>query len=444
MNKKKTVIVIALLLFAVGGGVAASFLLMPVDSPTEPVTETPIEPVVSQADEEPVIIPGDDDETLPELPSAPEPVTEPTSETQEVQPAPVPAWGYGIQAHMLGGGDRISFAAQSTKDLGFNWIKQQVRWDEFEPNPGNRDFEELDWIRAEADRLDLSILLSLMAAPDWAREEGFAEGVEGPPAEPDTLASFAAEVAERYCGSSIRAMEIWNEQNLHYEWGDLPIEPAAYIQMLSVVSGAVRESCPSMMIVSGALTPAGTAARADGFVLAIDDLEYLKGMLELGLLDHVDAVGAHPSGYNVPPTATLQDYCNVIQETGMDNFDAGCATGNPHRSFSFRSTMESYREAVAAVDPSVLIWPTEFGWAVADPPGYPNYAYALDNSMEEQAQWTVQAYEMMREWGWVAAPILWNLNYRIEGAGTEREQWGILDAEGMPLATFTHLSAMEK
>ena len=72
----------------------------------------------------------------------------------------------------------------------------------------------------------------------------------------------------------------------------------------------------------------------------------------------------------------------------MEHFGAGCENNNPHRSFSFRSTMEEYRAAVAAVKPNIPIWPTEFGWAVASSPGHQNYGYALDNSYQEQADWT--------------------------------------------------------
>ena len=177
----------------------------------------------------------------------------------------------------------------------------------------------------------------------------------------------------------------------------------------------------------------------------IDDLEYLKQMIRLGMLNYVDAVGAHPSGYNVPPHATGQDYCSIIVGTGMTNFNSGCP-GSPHRSFSFRSTMEEYRAAVAAVNPNIPIWPTEFGWAVATPPGYRDqgYGYALDNSYQEQAAWTVQAYQMMENWGWVAAPILWNLNFRVVDPGTEREQWGIVNPDWSPLPVYNSLKAMTK
>lgn len=378
---------------------------------------------------------------LPVISVSPEPASPVPSASPSTSASAL--WGYGIQAHMLDGG--ISQAILSTKQLGFNWIKQQVQWKIFETQAGNINFEKLDWIRAEADQQQgVSILLSVLAAPDWAREPGFDANVVGPPRDNATFARFVGSLADRYCDSSVRAIEVWNEQNLHYEWGNKPISASEYVQLLKEASAAIRAECKSMLVVSGAPTPAGTNRRADGFVLAIDDLEYLKQMIQLGMLNYVDAVGAHPSGYNVPPQATVRDYCSIIPGTGMANFDAGCNRNSPHRSFSFRSTMEEYRAAVAAVNPNIPIWPTEFGWAVASPPGHPNYGYALDNSYQEQAAWTVQAYQMMKDWGWVAAPILWNLNFRVIAQGTEREQWGIVNSDWSPLPVYNSLKAMTK
>ena len=39
-------------------------------------------------------------------------------------------FGYGVQAHMLGGG--IGEAVSATSGMGFNWLKQQVEWRRFE------------------------------------------------------------------------------------------------------------------------------------------------------------------------------------------------------------------------------------------------------------------------------------------------------------------------
>ena len=63
--------------------------------------------------------------------------------------------------------------------------------------------------------------------------------------------------------------------------------------------------------------------------------------------------------------------------------------------------MEGYRNIMnvyGAADK--LVWPTEFGWA-AGGAYHPAYKYANDNAFDEQARWTVEAYQMMKNWGWV-------------------------------------------
>lgn len=374
-------------------------------------------------------------------------------------PTPVPAsapaprtvapgdFAYGIQAHALEVHNSRP-VLRAINDLGFTWLKQQVRWQDMEPSRGNRQWGELDDLADRANRANVNVMFSVVTAPAWAREPGADLSVAGPPQNDQDFANYMGALASRYCNSSVKALEVWNEQNLYYEWGNLPISTSDYMDMLRTANTAIRAACPTMLIVSGALTPAGNNRRPDGSVLARDDLEYLKEMIQLGLLNYVDAVGAHPSGFNIPPHATLQDYCSVIRGTGMANFDAGCNSGNQHRSFSFRSTMEGYRAAVAAVNPAIPIWPTEFGWAVERPPGNPEYRdgylYALDNSYQEQSDWTVQAYRMMKAWGWVGPSFLWNLNFRVVASGTERAQWGIVESDWSPLPAYEALKAEPK
>ena len=366
-------------------------------------------------------------------------------------PAPAPGstashlWGYGVQAHLFGGNAEQAFL--TTRQLGFGWVKQQIRWSNYEKTQGNVDWSGIDAIVGVAGQQNISLLFSVLATPDWARESNFDGNVVGPPADYAVFANFLGKMAERYCNRSLKAIEVWNEQNLHYEWGNLPLVPADYVRMLKMASESVKRACPSMLVISGALTPTGTNGNATsrGGTISIDDLEYLRQMLQQGALNYVDAVGAHPSGYNVPPYVTVENYCAVLAQTGNAHFGAGCESGNPHRSFSFQSTMLSYRNLVAQYDASKPIWPTEFGWAVnASGASHPGYEYALDNNYAEQAEWTVQAYTLMKDWGWVAAPILWNLNFRVVAPNDEKEQWGIVDSNYNPLPVYERLRAMPK
>jgi len=343
------------------------------------------------------------------------------------------AFGYGIQAHMIG--TNIEEVMIATRNLGFDWLKQQVRWSTMEPEDGVHRWNELDLIVDRATYSDIRLLFSVVTSPDWAREPGFDRTVHGPPADAASLADFLQELASRYCGTSLRAIEVWNEQNLHYEWGNLPLSPEDYVDMLAQVSAAIRTACPSMYIVSGGLTPSGSVLD-----IAVDDFIYLERMMIAGMAQHVDAVGAHPSGYNVPATAVWEEACAAIVQSG-NSFNGACDV--PHHSWSFRSTMEGYRSILQVFGVNLPIWPTEFGWA-AGGAYHPAYGYANDNSYEEQAVWTVEAYQMMKEWGWVAPPILWNLNFRVIADATERAQWGIVDNDWSPLPVYEALQQLDK
>lgn len=334
-------------------------------------------------------------------------------------PAPRPAgggsFGYGIQIQPYGGAD-IAFAANAIKGMGFNWVKWQVPWKYLEPAPGQIDLSEQERLVSFFHGQGLNILASIVKAPNWSRPPNTDLSVEGPPADPQTFANFLAVYARQFCGR-VQAIEVWNEQNLHYEWGNEPLDPARYMELLKRAYAAIKGACPQMYVISGALTPAG-----DVGALAIDDFKYLEAMYQHGLKNYADGIGAHPSGYNVPPSLTWQQACDYIRQKGT-SFRGPC--DSPHHSWSARSTMEGYRNIMLKYgDVNKRIWPTEFGWA-AGGALHPAYGYANDNSYEEQARWTVEFYQMMKNWGFVGPAFLWNLNFHLTNPGTELAQWGI-------------------
>ncbi|MGH2545127.1 MAG: hypothetical protein ACRDIB_20240, partial [Ardenticatenaceae bacterium] len=269
-----------------------------------------------------------------------------------------------------------------------------------------------------------------LAAPDWARPAGTDPDVIGPPQNAATYASFVGQLAARYCGR-VHAIEVWNEQNLAREWGNETLSAAGYMELLQAAYPAIRDACPEeqrILVVSGALTPTGATPPA-----AIDDFTYLSQMYENGLRDYSDAIGVHPSGYNVPPTVDYTGACAAIQADNA-SFTGPCDT--PHHSWSFLSTLDGTRNImVQHGDSGTPVWVTEFGWAVGDGEIPDGYGYAADNSREEQASWTSQAFSIARDRGYVGAMFLWNMNFADVQPGSEQALWSIYQSGYAPTLT---------
>jgi len=368
----------------------------------------------------------------------PTPTPKPTPKPKPKAAAPSratrgPGFDYGIQ------GDAITDTNYGrlfglVQQLGFRWYKQQVEWFRYNPGPGQYDWGALDRIVDSANAAGIKLLFSVVKAPKWARPPGDTD--QGPPADPGTYAAFLREMAARYKGR-VHAYEIWNEQNLYYEWGGRggKLNAGRYVELLKAAYQAIKSVDTNETVMSGALTPTGWN---DGDI-AIDDRVYLEQMYQAGLKNYCDAIGAHPSGYNNPPDAdwrTFQDPSASFQAKG-------------HPSWFFRATMESYRNIMLKYgDGRKRIWPTEFGWASVEGLGVapaPGYEYAADNTEQEQAQYIVRAYEMARNWGWVGPMFLWNLNFApVCGAGDEKAAFSIVRPDWSPRLAFAALANMPK
>lgn len=278
--------------------------------------------------------------------------------------------------------------------LGFTWAKIQVRWCDLEGTRGNIDYSQLDRFLGAAGAKGIKVLFSVVCAPNWSRADRGASG-SGPPDNMQDAADFMGKLAGKYCGSALGAIEVWNEHNLLTEWHGKPISAAMYMDMLKRSYAAIKAACPGdkMVVVSGAPTPTGVMSET-----AIDDVVFLQQLYQNGLKNYSDAIGAHPSGFLNPPDVPPGTPNSLGQFQG-------------HRSFYFRGTMESYRQVMVQFgDANKQIWPTEFGWGV-DPNPKPGYEYERYITLDQQAQWLVKAYQMMKAWGWVGVAILWNLDF---------------------------------
>lgn len=341
----------------------------------------------------------------------------PTVETAAVeaamaQPSPLDSrvFELGIQVQIPPGGNRDemdSWLSDVKNRLAMDWIKIQVRWEDIETERGVYDFDRLQMALRRASNQGVKVMLSVVTTPEWAREEGVDIERHGPPADYQDYVNFVVELMNRFSGR-FHAIEVWNEQNLDREWTSLRgLRADDYVELLRQTHQAIKQIDPDMMVISGALSTTGGCTNAQGQICAIDDFSYFDAMLAAGMLDYTDCVGAHHNGYNLNPLERWDEAVNDPTATFRGPFD------NPHHSWSFRSTLEYYATRVQAAGGDQQLCVTEFGWASGeDLEGVPaGWDYAVDNTLEEQRQWTIDAINLMVQSGTVRLAFVWNLNY---------------------------------
>jgi hypothetical protein len=314
---------------------------------------------------------------------------------------------------------------------GFNWAKVQVRWEFLERNRGLIDWGLTDHAVNVASDAGVCVLMSVVTAPTWSRPSTTDFSVPGPPANPQEFANFVGSLATRYKGR-VHAYEIWNEQNLWYEWGGTggKLNAAQYVDLLRVSHQAIRAADPAAFVLAGAPTPTGVN---DGDV-AIDDVQYLEQMYQAGVRNYSDAIAAHPSGFNNAP-----DDDPFTNTTGTTSFKG-------HWSFYFRR-FEQFREIMVRYgDAGKKIWFTEFGWA-SSPRPYPEYDYARDNTEDRQAAYLVRAFTAARERGHIGPMFIWNLNYAPIAEVDDRyakRAFSIIREDWTPRPAYFALASMPK
>ncbi len=315
--------------------------------------------------------------------------------------------GIQVQYALDGNPDMQDLWMGEVEKLNMDWFKQQIRWEDVEPQEGQFDWARLDLAFEAAAEHGLKVMASIVTAPEWAREPGVDLSKHGPPADPQDFVNFITALLERY-PNRIHGIEVWNEQNLDREWMSTGgLSASAYVNMLRSVYTAVKDIDPGIIIISGALSPTGGWTEPDGRVSALDDFVYLDQLIAAGLLNYTDCVGAHHNGYNIGPSVAWDNVTNDPSATFRGPFD------NPHHSWSFYSTLQTYAQKIQLADGDQKLCVTEFGWASTEdldgsPPGF---SFADDNTLAEQEEWTIQALELMAEWDTVWLAFVWNLNY---------------------------------
>ncbi len=350
--------------------------------------------------------------TYTPVPTATSDPTETPSATVTVTLTPAPAFPIyegsplerdmmGVQVHIHG--EDIPDMMDHLRELGIGWVKVQVSWKLYQSAPGQYTedrLSELDRLVEAAAANDVQVLLSVSKAPEWSRST---TELDGPPLDYNLYTEFMSFLAGRYQGR-VAAYELWNEPNLQREWNGSPLSAADLVQLIAAGAAGVRTADPEAILISA---PPATTGINNG-ITAVDDRVFLRGMLEAGIADHVDAVGVHPYGWANPPDSTIKQP------------EPEVPSHNNHPSFFFADTLADYAALLEEYGVDRPLWVTEFGWGSfegieddeGDPASPPAGAEFMNNVSEwQQAEYITRAFELGQQSEIIGPMLLWNLNF---------------------------------
>lgn len=278
---------------------------------------------------------------------------------------------------------------QMVSEAGFKWIRQEFPWEDIEIH-GRGDFEDrrhepyrsawakYDNIVELAEKYDLSIIARLSNPPAWSRAAGDEIGTYAPPDDYTDFGDFVHAVVSRYKGR-IKYYQIWNEPNIYPEWGEQPVDPEAYTELLKVGYTRAKEADPDCVTISGAL-----ASTIDLGPDNLNDFIFLQRMYDAGARDYFDILAMQGYGlWSGPYDRRMRP--RVI------NFS---------RPLYIRDIM------VRNGDENKPIWISEMNWN-AVPADFPDKPYGYVTE-EQQARYVVEAYRLVQaEWPWVGVVNFW-------------------------------------
>jgi hypothetical protein len=343
---------------------------------------------------------------------------------------------FGVVGHLYYT-DRYT-ALTRTREAGFGWFRQQIHWRDIEDRSGQFFWNELDNIVADVNSQGLLLMINVTRSPSWHT----ANGGDGLPQDPATLARFLGALTQRYQGR-VHAIKIWNEQNLAYEnGGEVTAEDAGhFVELMAASYNAIKAVDPSVIVVAGA--PASTATNIPS--IAMDSISYLEAMYRYrdGMLrDYFDVQALHPGGSANPPETLYPDNPSSIE--GCVPAPDNCWNTDP--SFYYRHLENQRRVMEEHGMGQHQVWVTEYGWATRN--NSPGYEFGNLISYETQADYIVGAIRYTHEhYPWVSNMFLWNLNFTVlqreSGVNPWHEQgsFSIVNADWTPRPAYLAVQA---
>ena len=262
-------------------------------------------------------------------------------------PPPPPTSGLEV-----GGQTQTLAHAQRMSEIGMKWVKLQYKWQ------AGDDPSAVAALVQQGHANNFNVLVSITGAtaypaPNSINFTAYTNFVRG-------VAALGQDAPE--------AIEIWNEQNIDFEWPAGQISPASYVSnMLAPAYNAIKSTNSEIMVISGAPAPTGF----DNGHNAWADDRYIRGMVAAGATSYMDCIGVHHNAGATSPSVV---------------------TGHPggnHYSWYFLPMVTLYSSIFGSSRPLCF---TEIGYL--SPEGYPglppNFSWAGETSVSDQASWLAE------------------------------------------------------
>ena len=239
-------------------------------------------------------------------------------------------------------------ALDSTRQLGADWIRVDLPWQDIQPaSPNEYLWHRFDRIMAAAAGRDLTVIATLAYTPAWARTGG-CPYQSCRPRDFAEFAQFAKLAAARYSRAGLRHWEIWNEPNTQAFWYPIP-DAADYAQLLRLTAAAIKEVDGSATVLLGGLA----AVQFPG--ADIPQVKFLADVTMYRGTQAVDGVAFHPYTFPFLPShydpAGWRTSWNTIH-----GYDPNAATFS-----SLRHVLDTYGLGYQQ------IWLTEYGAPTCGP-----------------------------------------------------------------------------
>jgi hypothetical protein len=289
---------------------------------------------------------------------------------------------------------------QMIAEAGFGMIRQQFPWADIEvdgrgqftdsrnDHDGDGQPDTIDaWAKYDnivdlAEQYGIQIQARLDNPPKWSRANPDA-GDFAPPDDYQDFVNFAVAVAERYQGR-IRYYQIWNEPNANQEWGNAPVNPEQYTDLLCRTYTALKAVDPDIVVISAPLSP--TVELSDR---NLNEFIFLQRMYDAGAGACFDVMAAQGYGFYSGPTDRRMRPQTLTFARNLYIRDLMVANGDAHKS----------------------IWISEAAWnAQPEDPSIVTSQYgAFGIVTEEQAaRYMPLGYQRAQEeWPWIGNIAYW-------------------------------------